>query len=95
MKSFVLVPMKIVFLENMNNSKPFETLSHFSRSVPNFLRGGIIIKQARHGRMWQRANGFFDCTYVCRTTKRNLSLFHQKLFAIRTSLRSNKIFINV
>ena len=54
--------MKIVLLENMNNSKPFETLSHFSRSVPNFLRGGIIIKQARHGRVWQRANGFFVCT---------------------------------
>ena len=40
--------------------------------------------------MWQRANGLFDSPYVCGTTKRNLSLFHQILIAIPTSLRNNK-----
>ena len=40
--------------------------------------------------MWQRSYGFFDCTYVFRTTQRNLSLFHQILIAIPTSLRNNR-----
>ena len=37
-------------------------------------------KIARHSHMWQRAYRFFGCTYVCRTTQRNLSLFHQILY---------------
>ena len=50
----------------------------------------LKIKDAQHGRMWQRSYGVFDCTYACRTTQRILSLFHQILFAIPTSLRNNE-----
>ena len=49
-------------------------------------------KQAQHGRMWQRANGFFHCTahMFVEPQKETYLCFIKNFFEIQTSLRSNK-----
>ena len=54
------------------------------------VNAGNIKTSGQHGCMWQRAYGFFDCTHVCRTTQRKVSLFHQILIVILQSLRNNE-----
>ena len=54
------------------------------------VNAGNIKTSGKHGRMWQRTYGFFDCTHVCRTTRRKVSLFHQILIVILQSFRNNE-----